>query len=567
MTMPGTTSAINSFTLHSNWVNWQRQVIVPSEVVVQEGIIVSITPLANGETASGYLMPGLVDAHVHIESSMLRPSSFGRWAAAHGTVATVSDPHEIANVLGKEGVRYMIREAKRSPIHHALGVPSCVPATKMETAGAELLLADIRELLEVDGLTYLAEMMNYPAVINQDEAVMAIINLCHELGKPVDGHAPGVRGEALKQYVAAGISTCHESFTLPEALEKLGLGMMVIIREGSAARNFEALHPVISTHAEMVMFCSDDKHPDDLVQGHINLLVKRALAHGHDFWKVLQVAAINPAKHYNLPVGLCQVGHVADMILVDDLQQFNVLHCWKAGQLVGELGKPVIEELAPKERLPNLLVPSVLSAEQFSIAVDSGAAPRKVNVILAEEGQLVTKATEAILTPTTANGRSILMPDVEQDVLQLAVVNRYRANEPVALGFIKGFGLKKGALASTVAHDSHNLLVIGTDAEAMCHAAREVLNAGGGIAVTSGADAEVNLLPLPIAGLMSPHDAETVARAYTALNEHAAMLGCTLKAPFMTLSFMALLVIPELKLSDLGLFDARQWSLVDTLAE
>ncbi|UYQ92274.1 adenine deaminase [Chitinophaga horti] len=537
---------MNTFTLTANLVDIPGRKTYPAHISVENGLIRHITA---AESATGYVLPGFIDAHVHVESSMLIPSEFARLAVVHGTVATVSDPHEIANVLGVKGVEYMLENGKQVPFKFWFGAPSCVPATTFETAGAAVTSADVDALLQRPDIVYLSEMMNFPGVLFGDQEVMAKIASAKKYGKPVDGHAPGLRGEDARKYISAGISTDHECFTAEEALDKLQHGMKILIREGSAARNFEALIPLLDEHYANIMFCSDDKHPDNLEEGHIDVLVKRALARGKDVYKILQAACINPVKHYQLDVGLLQPGDPADFIVVDDLQQFNILSTYINGQKVAEAGKTLINSV-PSEPVnyfdakPHQPSDFILSATGECI---------KVKVMEALEGQLITNSLEATL-PVINNA---IISDVTQDVLKIAVVNRYKP-APVALGFIRNFGLKEGAIASSVAHDSHNIIAVGTNDEALCEAVNEIIRCQGGITATGGASTQT--LPLPVAGLMSNLDGYEVARRYSELDKAAKQLGSTLDAPFMTLSFMALLVIPHLKLSDLGLFDGDKFA-------
>lgn len=555
-----------SFTLSANLIDVLNRRTFLAELEITDGRISRVThlppdtPLA---ADAGYLLPGFVDSHVHIESSMLTPTQFGRMAAVHGTVATVSDPHEIANVCGLDGIRFMQRDARNSPIKTFFGAPSCVPATTFETAGATIDLPELTELFapttDDEPLLYLAEMMNYPGVIYQDPAVMARIQLAHDMGRKVDGHAPGLRGEPLKAYLAAGITTDHECFTLEEATEKADLGVKILIREGSAARNYEALHPLFKTHAAQLMFCSDDKHPDDLLVGHINLLVKRSLALGYDLYDVLHAACVAPVQHYGLPVGLLQPGDAADFILVDNLKHFNVRKTWVGGRLVAADGKPMLSEKEARTTattIPNSFALLGIEAADLVCKTTTTSWTALVRAIVAHEGQLVTSA-EMVHVPVH-NGQ--LLADLEQDLCYITVVNRYQQDAKPAIGFIKGFGLKTGALASTVAHDSHNIVAVGTSTEALAQAINLVCQHEGGVAAWSPNRAEI--LPLPLAGLMSLDSAEVVGHAYQAVDALAKDMGSTLKAPFMTLSFMALLVIPSLKMSDLGLFDGEDFKFV-----
>lgn len=497
-----------------------------------------------------FIMPGFVDAHVHIESSMLVPSEFAKLAVVHGTVATVSDPHEIANVMGLEGVKYMIDNGNTVPLKFNFGAPSCVPATDFETAGAIVSVSDIQELLAMPEIRYLAEMMNYPGVLMKDPNVLAKIEAAKAVGKPVDGHAPGLRGDEAARYIATGISTDHECFTYEEGLEKLKLGMKIIIREGSAAKNFEALIPLLPQFPESIMFCSDDKHPDDLVEGHINQLVVRAIKAGYDLYDVLRAACINPVKHYDLPVGILEESHPADFIVVKDLAEFEVLQTYIDGALVAEGGKSFVQT-TPAEII-NHFQTEDQSPEIFEIA----ATGTHLNLIKALDGELITEKEVALAK--IVDGLAIA--DTERDILKIAVLNRYES-QPPALAFIRGFGLKSGAIASCVGHDSHNIIAIGTNDEDLCKAINLVIAERGGIAIANGELGKV--LPLPIAGIMSNMDGTEVGKAYAELDRYAKdELGCTLSAPFMTLSFMALLVIPRLKLSDKGLFDGKTFTFI-----
>lgn len=535
--------------IKSNYIDIFRQEIYPALISVEHGKIVSIEK-ADGDFPH-YILPGFVDAHVHIESSMLVPTEFAKEAVIHGTVATVSDPHEIANVLGKEGVYYMLENAKKSPLKFNFGVPSCVPATIFETAGAEVTAADIDELMARDDIRYLAEMMNYPGVLFQDKVVMEKIAIAKKYNKPVDGHAPGLTGEQAIQYIQAGISTDHECFTYEEAKFKLQHGMKVLIREGSAAKNFEALIDLLHDYPDDIMFCSDDKHPDDLLLGHINLLVKRAIGKGIDIFKVLKAACVNPVLHYRLPVGLLRAGDPADFILIDNLQEANVLETYINGELVAQNGQRLLS--AEPEIVVNNFDTTEKKVADFKIQLSQNT----VRVIEAIDGQLITRTHIAEL-PMDANGNAV--SDTQKDILKIAVVNRYH-DAPVAVAFIKNFGLKRGALASSVAHDSHNIIVVGADDESMCQAVNAIIQEKGGLSVTDGA--HIRVLPLPVAGLMSTDSCEAVAEKYTGLVRFSKDNGCTLHSPFMTLSFMALLVIPQLKLSDKGLFDGAQFRFCD----
>ncbi len=542
-----------SGSLFANIVRVPERRVSAGRVVWEDGVITRIEAGGPREPGLNYLIPGFVDAHVHVESSMLVPSEFARLASRHGTVASVSDPHEIANVLGLEGVRFMLENAKRAPCKMFFGAPSCVPATPFETAGASLGLAELETLFREDGLRHLSEMMNFPGVLARDPAVMAKIALALGLGLPVDGHAPGLTGEAARRYAGAGIGTDHECASLEEARDKLAAGMHILIREGSAARNFDTLHALIASHPDKVMFCSDDKHPDDLARGHIDRLAARAVAAGHDPFDVLGCACVNPVRHYRLPVGLLRPGDPMDAAEVADLRDFRTLRTWVGGRLVAEGGRSLF---AP---VPVAPINRFQAREIQAADLDVPAGASRLRVIDVEDGQLLTR--EALLPPRVEGGR--IVPDPGRDLLYLVVLNRYRPAPP-AVAFVRGFGLRAGALASSVAHDSHNIVAVGADAASVCRAVNGLIGHGGGIAVAS--DGAVECLPLPVAGLMSADDGDRVAARYAELDGMARALGSPLRAPFMTLSFMALLVIPELKLSDRGLFDGRAFRFTGVTA-
>jgi adenine deaminase len=546
-------------------VDIPAQKIYPAELVMTDGKIRSITPLENGADAAAplpYILPGFVDAHVHIESSLLIPSEFARLAVVHGTVSTVSDPHEIANVCGMEGVEFMIRNGKTVPFYFNFGAPSCVPATTFETAGATLSVDNVKELLEKEEIKYLSEMMNFPGVLHKDPAVMAKIAAAQQLNKPVDGHAPGLRGEQAQAYIDAGISTDHECFTATEALDKLQYGMKVLIREGSAARNFDALIDLLHDHADNIMFCSDDKHPDSLLLGHINQLCARAVAKGIPLFNVLRAACLNPVQHYKLDSGLLRVGDPANCILVEDLNQFKVFQTYIKGQLVAENGVSKIPPTAAVVSINNFNAGPHTSAD-FAYPLDKWGEQENVEqvyVIEALDGQLITNKLILPVSDTRpVNG--YLQANPEKDILKIVVVNRYNA-APVAKSFIKNFGLQRGAIASSVAHDSHNIVAVGVDDESICRAVNLVIAQQGGLSCVDPGTFTELVLPLSVAGLMSAGDGYAVAEAYTAIDQMAKRMGSTLRAPFMTLSFMALLVIPHLKLSDLGLFDGDGFRLI-----
>lgn len=542
------------FVVQANIVDIEKGAIYFGQIEVLGGKINSIQKIDAEHIGENYLLPGFIDSHVHIESSMLVPSEFARLAVVHGTVGTISDPHEIANVCGMEGVEYMIENSRTVPFKCTFGAPSCVPATGFETAGAELNVADVTRLLDMPEIKYLSEMMNFPGVLFKDADVMKKIQAAHQRNKPVDGHAPGLRGEDAKNYIAAGITTDHECFTAEEALDKLEHGMKILIREGSAAKNFEALIDLMHEHHDNMMFCSDDKHPDSLVEGHINQLCARAVAKGIDVYKVLKAACINPVKHYNMDVGLLRINDPADFILIKDLKNFEVVATYINGIKVAEHGKTLID--APQAGVINQFNCKPIETNDLKINYNN---EKEIPVIVALDGQLITP--KRMVIPKVENNE--IVGDVTEDILKMIVVNRYHP-APVAKAFIKNIGLKKGALASTVAHDSHNIVAVGTSDEEIVSAVNALVKSGGGVSAVL--HNEVHLIELPVGGLMSNKNGYEVAEAYTRIDSYAKnILGSTLASPFMTLSFMALLVIPHLKLSDKGLFDGDQFALIPDL--
>jgi adenine deaminase len=539
--------------IEANIVNIFDNTVFHGEISIHEGRIYQIKKLGDTKEHLQYAMPGFIDAHVHVESSMLTPSQFGKLAVVHGTVGTVSDPHEIANVLGKEGVKFMIENGKTIPFKFCFGAPSCVPATSFETAGAQITSEDIADLLASDDIGYLAEMMNYPGAIHEDPEVMSKIAIAKKHFKPIDGHAPGLRGEDAVKYFSHGISTDHECFTFEEAEEKLNLGVKILIREGSAAKNFDALIGLAENKSSEMMFCSDDKHPDDLVEGHINLLVKRAIAKGLNLFKALRMASLNPVRHYNLKIGLLREGEAADFIMVDNLEDLNVKQTYIDGKLVAQDGVSMIENITSKT--PNQFNAKKIEIGQLAMKFEENT--RSIRVIQVNEGQLVTDEFLFEINPNAIGFREDLR---KADILKIVVYNRYTNAEP-AIGYIKGFGLRTGAIASSVAHDSHNIIAVGVDDKAIMDAINLVVREKGGISAV-GIDT-MGVLPLPVAGIMSNKDGYEVAKDYTQIDQFAKdEIGCVLKSPFMSLSFMALLVIPSLKLSDKGLFDGNKFEFV-----
>ena len=542
----------NTFTLSGQIVDLVRSRIFPGTITVSDGKITEIKELPSAE--KHFIMPGFIDAHIHIESSMVPPSEFARMATLHGTVATVSDPHEIANVMGVEGVDYMIRSGKRGHFKFYFGAPSCVPATSFETSGAKLDSKIIEQLMARDDIYYLSEMMNYPGVLADDPEILHKLEAAKRNGKPIDGHAPMVSGNEIRKYIGAGISTDHECYAIEEALEKIKLGLKILIREGSAAKNFDALIPLMAKYPEMLMFCSDDRHPNDLIKGHINLLVKRALKKGYKLMDVLRAASLNTVKHYHLDVGMLQEGDDADFILVDNLNDFNVKQTYVKGRLVAENGVSLMQRR--KEEACNNFHAETILPEDLRVE-DEG---KRIKVIACMDGNLITNTIVA--KPKVVNGN--MVSDTSHDILKMVVLNRYGKSKP-AIGFINNLGLKRGAIATSVSHDSHNIVAVGCSDEDISRAINLLIMTKGGMVACS--ETEFALLPLPIAGLMSLEEGSRVVEDYERANQLAHEFGCTLYSPFMTLSFMALLVIPELKLSDKGLFDVSKFSLTSLTQE
>jgi len=536
--------------IEGNLVDPVKREIYPALLEIEDGIISHIKP-AEKVTAGRYIIPGFVDAHIHIESSMVVPAEFARLAVQHGTIATVSDPHEIANVCGIEGVEYMIENSRLVPMKFHFGAPSCVPATDFETSGARLDFEEVEQLLDREDILYLSEMMNWPAVLNDDPAVYAKLNAAKKRGKTIDGHAPGLMGERAKKYASAGITTDHECFTYEEGLDKIRCGMMIAIREGSAAKNFQALIPLLGEFPDRIMFCSDDKHPDDLLEGHINQLAARAVTQGFDLFDVLSACSVNTIRHYNLPVGMLQKGDRADFAIVSDLEQFHVSETWIDGECVYNGS---VQFSNPEAAPINHFTKSEVNNQDFEIRTDHDGL-LEVPVIVALDGELITEKH----VETLQADQGLILPDPDRDILKIALINRYKKS-PVSVGFIKNFGLTAGAIASSVAHDSHNIIAVGTDDESLRRVVQLIMDHEGGIAVASPDGDEI--LPLPVGGIMSSEPAEQVAEKYKHLTERAKTMGSKLQAPFMTISFMGLLVIPSLKMSDLGLFDGETFQFV-----
>ncbi len=537
-----------------------KRSIYPAQIQIENGIIQDIKPISSAQEGR-FLIPGFVDAHIHIESSMVIPSEFARLAVRHGTVATISDPHEIANVCGVDGVQYMIDNSNLVPMKFHFGAPSCVPATDFETSGARLDLPEVEQLLDRDDILYLSEMMNWPAVLHDDPIVYAKLEAAKKRGKPIDGHAPGLMGDRAAKYASAGISTDHECFTYEEGLDKIKCGMMIAIREGSAAKNFQALIPLLGEFPDRILFCSDDKHPDDLMEGHINQLAARAVALGYDLFDVLSACSVNTVRHYNAPVGLLQKGDRADFAVVSDLTRFDVIETWIDGTCVFDGS---VQFSTPEAAPINHFTRWEVTLKDLEIRTDQEGSI-EVPVMVALDGELITEKH----TETLAVENGCIQTDPDRDILKIALINRYK-KAPVSVGFIKNFGLNHGAIASSVAHDSHNIIAVGTDDESLQRVVQMIMENEGGIAVSGyvpidGQESSTRVeevLPLPVAGIMSSDPAEKVAASYKRLTNYAKAMGSGLHAPFMTISFMGLLVIPSLKMSDLGLFDGENFAFV-----
>lgn len=529
-----------------NLVDIHIRKIYPVEITVENGKIESV--MKSDKNYSSFIIPGLIDSHIHIESSMLSPGSFAVASVPHGTIGVVADPHEIANVLGSDGVIAMIEDGKKVPFKFYFGAPSCVPATDFESSGARIDASETERLLERNDILFLSEVMNYPGVICQDKEVIQKISAAMKFNKKIDGHAPGLSGEMLGKYVEAGISTDHECSTIEEALEKLEMGMKILIREGSAARNLDALKDLFKINPDNIMLCSDDLHPEMLVERHINKLLAKLISEGYDIFDVVRSATINPVSHYGLDAGLLRPGDNADFIIVDDPGKMNVFETWINGRKVFDRGKVMFRYKAGLQI--NKFNCTPLNFKDIYINPRRG----KMRVIQAFDGELLTKE---ILIDISLNDINIARP--EEDILKIVVKDRYNDSLP-AVGFIKGFGLKAGAIAGSVAHDSHNVIGVGINDEEIIQAMNEVIRLRGGLAASSGT--EIKSLKLEIAGIMSGESCVKVATRYKELSEMARNLGTKLAAPFMTLSFMALLVIPELKLSDRGLFDGKSFCFV-----
>jgi len=537
--------------IYGHLVDIHNRDIYPAEITVLKGKIDKIE--RTNFVPDIFIMPGLIDAHIHIESSMITPGAFAMAAVQHGTIGVVSDPHEIANVLGIQGVKFMIEDAEKVPLHFWFGAPSCVPATSFETSGAILTEKEVGELLEMPEIKYLSEMMNIPGVINDTKEVENKLELAKKAGKPIDGHAPGLSGELLIKYVSSGISTDHECSSLEEAQEKLALGMKILIREGSAARNLQALKHLFKTNPDMLMLCSDDLHPEMLRKGHINKLIAGLISEGFNVFDIIRSATINPVKHYNLEADLLQQGQNADFILVDSLSGMNVIETWIGGKRVFA-NEHVLFSYKPGKVVNNFNCEPI-NEKDLKIANQN----RKIRIIKAFDGELTTR--EIIGKPVN---KKFIESDINKDILKIVVKDRYNDSQLV-IGLINGYGLKKGAFASSIAHDSHNIICVGTNDKDIVRAVNEIVRQKGGLAVSS--EGKVNSLQLNIGGIMTNRLCDDIAREYEILSDLVRSLGCKMTSPFMTLSFMALLVIPELKIGDRGLFDVNKSELVSLFVD
>ncbi|MEG2556051.1 MAG: adenine deaminase [Odoribacter sp.] len=528
-------------TVEGNIVDIQQRKIYKGTLEMEKGVITHLRP--HPTPAEGFIIPGFIDAHVHIESSMLTPENFGRLVIEHGTVAVVTDPHEIANVMGRTGVEFMLENSRRSPIKTFFTIPSCVPATPFDVSGGVITSADVEQMAASGDYVALSEMMNVPGVLSHDPEVMAKLHSATAHRLPIDGHAPTLTKEGLKHYADQQITTDHECMTLEEAEEKLATGMKILIREGSAARNYEALKSLIATNADEVMFCTDDAHPDDLIErGHIDKLVRRAIADGFDLFDVLKIAALNPIHHYHLEVGQVRVGDKADFIVVDDLETFTVQQVYLNGI------KQYDRRTAEREITPSAIqMINHFNHELLPVASLRKAVTAPIPVISLVEGELLTQVYHYTPSLPTDSFES----DIKNDILKIVYINRYTNGTP-QIAFCKGFRLKRGAFASSISHDSHNIIAVGCNDNELTQAINAVMEQKGGLAVHS--DGQTHILPLPIGGIMSDRTGEEVAAAYKELSERIRDMGCRLPAPFMTLSFMSLIVIPEIKIGEKGLF-------------
>ncbi len=511
------------------------------------------------EKCSNLIIPGLIESHIHIESSMLTPSRFAQVAVTHGTTAIVADPHEIANVLGLDGINFMRDDAKKTPVKIFFTAPSCVPATKFETSGAIIDSEKINLLLEEKDIVALGEMMNFYGVIHSDSEVMKKIKFAHKYKKPVDGHCPKLTGEKLNKYIKAGILTDHECTTLVEAEEKLGKGMKIMIKQGSYAKNLENIYPLAFKNSDFCFLASDDLEADDLLKGHMNLKLKEIVNLGINPFDAIRMSTFNPARHYNLNVGLLKSGDPADFVILNNLRDFNVLETYINGKLVAKDGKALFE--LPEVKKMNFFDIKQKNVNDFKINSNKKNGVIKVHVIGLVENQIITKK----LIETLKVDNYEILPDLGKDILRIAVAERY-GNNNLALGFIKGFMLKEGAIASSVAHDSHNIISIGFEKNDITRAINTVIEMRGGLTLVRNNQVLIRIA-LPIAGLMSDKPAEDIVKKLNRFYLILKALGCTLNSPLMILSFMSLPVVPELKLTDRGLFDVEKFGFINLIKE
>jgi adenine deaminase len=533
--------------------------IIQGNIAVKDGYIVGFgdyDAAATMDVKGRYVAPGFIDAHVHIESSMTGVTEFARAVVPCGTTTVVADPHEIANVLGTVGIDYMLRSAEDQPMDCLFTLPSCVPATDMETAGARLTAGDLESFMDHPRIVGLAEMMNYPGVIFTDAGVMAKLAMARRHHRTMDGHAPGLSGRRLLAYAAAGIASDHECTRAEEALEKLELGLRIMVREGTCARNLEALLPVINAQTwHRMMWCTDDRHPHDLLaEGHVDAVIRKAVAHGVDPLTAIRMGTINPADYFGIAdAGAIAPGRKANLVIFSDLGDIHAEQVFYMGRPVAENGRmlPRVQRPAP------VAVPLSMNLKPDHLDFSIPATGRRMRVIRAIADQVVTRCE--IMDVTEINGLAVA--DLAGDIIKLAVVERYTGQARTGRGFVTGLGLKRGAIASSVAHDSHNIIVAGvTDAD-MRAAVTAVVKMGGGLAAVADGKLLASL-PLPVAGLMSDQPVEAVRRQMDGMLASAKDLGATLADPFMTLGFLALPVIPDLKLTDLGLVDVARFAIV-----
>lgn len=536
--------------IEGNLVDIHNRSIYPAEITIEHGKICSIE--RRDQKYNYFIIPGFIDSHVHIESSMMTPKQFSDYVVTRGTIAVVTDPHEIANVVGVEGIHFMQKSAQEGKIKTFFTVPSCVPATPFDCSGATIDASKVEQLLRSGQFVGLSEMMNVPGVLNNDPEVMRKLSAARDLELPIDGHAPDLHGEELKRYVKAGITTDHECSTLNEALEKIECGMKILIREGSSARNYESLKYLLSESPDDVMFCTDDSHPDDLLtNGHIDRIVRRAVMDGFDLFEVLGAASRNAIEHYHLPVGMLRIGDPADFVLVADLREFKVVSTYIHGEKVYSS-----TEIKQTERIDLVKAINNFKAEKLTEADICLTVSNCLTSIKVEDGELLTDVVYTEFKDPILNFQS----DIKQDLLKIVYYNRYHHSKP-QVATINGFGLKWGAFASSIAHDSHNIIAVGCSDREIVMAINRIITEQGGIALVDG-DQE-KILPLPIGGIMSSKSCWQLAYEWEELHNRVKAMGCVLKAPFMTLAFMSLIVIPKLKIGEKGLFDYTLFSFID----